>query len=153
MPDYIEREPILENAVCRNSRAVGFVPVRFILDAPAKDVVEVRRARWVEVQGKWNGKLYVGVCCSSCRQRPKDRVTKSAYCPNCGAIMENGRAFYERAVDYSALFMECSDEEERNRILEARQHKIDCEGLEGKVPSNEYLIREMRKREERGDRT
>lgn len=141
MPDYIEREPLLEYAVCGNSRAVGFVPVRFILDAPAIKMVPERKAKWINVKMKQNGALKIGIACSACYRQPKDRVTESLFCPSCGASMTNGHLGYNPTLDYSELAMSCPDARERERLLAERQYKIDCERLNGKVPSNDEIRR------------
>lgn len=141
MPDYIERDPLLENAVCRNSRAVGFVPVRYILDAPATKMVPERKAKWINVKMKHNGSLKVGIACSACYRQPKDRVTESLFCPSCGASMTNGRLGYIPTLDYAELGISCTDAGKREQILAERQYKIDCEGLSGKVQSNDEIRR------------
>lgn len=141
MPEYIEREPLLEYAVCGNSRAVGFVPVRFILDAPATKMVPERKAKWINVKMKQNGALKIGIACSACYRQPKDRVTESLFCPSCGASMTNGHLGYNPTLDYAEFAMSFHDEKAREKILEERQYKIDCEGLNAKVPSNDEIRR------------
>ena len=57
-------------------------------EAPAADVVEVRRGEWVhsDLAATWHGKDE----CSECHYHTADRVDLSYfnYCPNCGAEMK-----------------------------------------------------------------
>lgn len=46
---------------------------------------------------------------------------------------------YRKDFDYSKAIAETQDAAERQQLLTERQNKIDAEGLEGKVPSNEAV--------------
>lgn len=103
MAEYIEREAlvteilgltIMDSAVAAYADAVLYR----IQHMPAKDVAPVVYGRWMG----WTTSAYIGLDdvgepkyadrshfrCSKCRY---GTVVKSAYCPNCGAKMEEAR--------------------------------------------------------------
>ncbi|SCJ50666.1 Uncharacterised protein [uncultured Ruminococcus sp.] len=61
------------------------------LDLPAADVAEVKRGKWIEVQKEniWNDIVPVLECsaCGKYTVGTRGIMTKSNYCPNCGAKM------------------------------------------------------------------
>ena len=124
--EYIEREPLLEYAVCGNSRAIGFVPVRFIMDALAKDVDPAKTARWVNATYRKGGTIKVGIKCSSCKQQPKDRITESEFCPNCGAQMVNGQPEYDASADCADLIARTTGGQENRTDSRTELKEIDC---------------------------
>lgn len=109
MSDYIDREAFVEeqrrvycagcdrrkgmkNGKVRIVYDIGDAPCRAcgigdliesIEDAPAADVVPVRRGKWVQVMGKYDWM----VKCSRCNGVP---LETSNFCPNCGALMKDG---------------------------------------------------------------
>jgi hypothetical protein len=96
MAEYIEREALLNEIDTERDRLVALDMIgaehilthnarRIIEEAPAADVVEVKRGRWERVipsksAAKWSTK----VCCSVCRMTG---YTRYNFCPNCGADM------------------------------------------------------------------
>ena len=106
MKEYIEREAVLERlAKVDMDTYYGFTAavqfgvnhaIQCIKEAPAADVVEVRRGRWVKRQNpQW--KAYYHDACSicgwwntknsMCYNRKKKPGHSLNYCPNCGARM------------------------------------------------------------------
>lgn len=70
---------------------IEVVTVDRIEDAPILDVMPTIHARWEEGNGDWFellGDWYMRptYVCSNCR---KEEKRNSAYCPNCGARMED----------------------------------------------------------------
>ena len=70
--------------------------VRFFTDCPLPNVAEVRSGRWIECDYKTleNGEIEstykAGLCCSECRTGfKKNRMTYKAFCPACGAQMDD----------------------------------------------------------------
>lgn len=63
-------------------------------ELPAADVAPVVHGRWVRIYEDGEpaiGQHKIGVCCSKCMKMPKDKITESDYCPNCGAKMDGGK--------------------------------------------------------------
>lgn len=66
-----------------------FVSIREIDDAPTIDAKPVKPGRWITWKDKFPGKVpkkknNLGVFCSECKLHADN---KSAFCPNCGAKM------------------------------------------------------------------
>ena len=88
MKEYIEREIVLKWQVPHYS-ANGVeiiegkaIPVEYIENLPAANVVEVKYGRW-----KWDGFVYDAPWqCSECGAFSE---YESNYCPNCGAKMDD----------------------------------------------------------------
>lgn len=88
--DYISRRDLLARYDAEHAGAPGRAR-ELIEQAPAADVAPVVRARWIRIYE--NGEPPIeqslfGVCCRKCMMMPKDKYTKSRYCPNCGAKMD-----------------------------------------------------------------
>lgn len=80
--DYIDRHS-LEKKVHTGMNIIE--AMQAIIDAPAADVVEVRRAAWQSwEQDKPPFKWY------SCDYCGFHALSRSNYCPNCGAKMDGG---------------------------------------------------------------
>lgn len=93
MPEYIEREALLNEAKKRAQAFSVALIYEAIKEAPACDVVEVVRGEWVEIQ------KYDIFECSECgyewyvqgiaKVHPLEN--SAHYCPNCGAKMDGER--------------------------------------------------------------
>lgn len=84
MPEYIEREPLLNKLKERDLCLC--VTERDIKDAPAADVAPVVYGRWIDDKDE-NGFLRTAWRkCSSCGGLNFSK--KPPYCPNCGARMD-----------------------------------------------------------------
>lgn len=63
-----------------------------IYDSPAADVAEVKHGKWVEVyrENIWGDSVHVLECsaCGKYTVGTRGIMTKSNYCPNCGAKMD-----------------------------------------------------------------
>ena len=70
--------------------------IKFCQSIPAADVQEVRRGRWIAKEDRAKQEIFI---CSECkgwayspwigsRKNPKPNRCKYAYCPNCGAKMD-----------------------------------------------------------------
>ena len=91
MPEYIEREALIENLK-------RFAPEHFdeliqmlVEKQPAADVAPVVHGEWIH-----NTKREYDYICSVCRvDAPEDRYRNNAiltpYCPHCGAVMDGGK--------------------------------------------------------------
>ena len=78
MPEYIKREAA--KRLFADSHDYGLARK---LDAiPAADVVEVKQGKWIDRINCCQMHVYD---CSEC---DKTNITKSNYCPNCGARMD-----------------------------------------------------------------
>lgn len=92
MSDYISREAALEllKLIEYKESSINFAGtmIRELQDMPAADVAPVRHGRWkyqtMTVPGG-RGQTYYRYSCSVCKQKEK---TRTIYCPNCGAKME-----------------------------------------------------------------
>lgn len=99
MSDYIEREFAL-NVLCRENcghdyeanKCNNCYTSNFINYLPTADVAEVKHGKWVEVQKEniWNDIVPVLECsaCGKYTVGTRGIMTKSNYCPNCGAKMD-----------------------------------------------------------------
>lgn len=57
---------------------------KFIKDAPAADVVEVKHGNWI-----WQGSISEGCwVCSECKDKFYQGYGNENFCPNCGAKMD-----------------------------------------------------------------
>lgn len=105
MDEYIKREAV-HNLIRKLPKYAWDSPVnvehRVTVDAddvnfgvdtiPSADVAPVIHGRWVKIyeNGEPAVKQYqIGVFCSKCMQMPKDKLTESDFCPNCGAKMDD----------------------------------------------------------------
>lgn len=98
MSEYIEREFAL-NVLCRENcghdyeanKCNNCYTSNFINYLPTADVAEVKRGKWIEVQKEniWNDIVPVLECsaCGKYTVGTRGIMTKSNYCPNCGAKM------------------------------------------------------------------
>ena len=99
MSEYIEREFAL-NVLCRENcghdyeanKCNNCYTSNFINYLPTADVAEVKHGKWIEVQKEniWNDIVPV-LECSACGKHTvgtRGIMTKSNYCPNCGAKMD-----------------------------------------------------------------
>lgn len=85
MPEYIERETLLERAEYDNNYRL-IIPAEAIKDAPAADVAPVVHGRWIEKTAPAR-KIYFE--CSHCgAQENKHTAIKGHYCWRCGARMD-----------------------------------------------------------------
>lgn len=96
MAEYIERDELLYEFreimpdIGVNELADELYNVA--LDLHAADVAEVKRGKWIEVQKEniWNDIVPVLECsaCGKYTVGTRGIMTKSNYCPNCGAKMD-----------------------------------------------------------------
>lgn len=86
MAEYLEREALL-HGMKMDIRP----PFAVVRDFPAADVEEVKHGKWIEVQKEniWNDIVPVLECsaCGKYTVGTRGIMTKSNYCPNCGAKM------------------------------------------------------------------
>ena len=96
MAEYIKRESIqkaLKNVTDDPSCPLFLAAMieQYIDQEPAADVVEVKHGKWIEVQKEniWNDIVPVLECsaCGKYTVGTRGIMTKSNYCPNCGAKM------------------------------------------------------------------
>lgn len=93
MPEYIEREALLEKAreLADTYSYCGLASVHIIKaieDAPKADVVEVKHGEWVKAAA-YNDGIFNTVKCSICETfQPIGEWDWQVYCPNCGAKMD-----------------------------------------------------------------
>ena len=96
MAEYIKRESIqkaLKNVTDDQSCPLFLAAMieQYIDQEPAADVVEVKHGKWIEVQKEniWNDIVPVLECsaCGKYTVGTRGIMTKSNYCPNCGAKM------------------------------------------------------------------
>lgn len=84
MAEYIKREDAL-------GCVLGVFDRQRIKELPAADVEEVKHGKWIEVQKEniWNDIVPVLECsaCGKYTVGTRGIMTKSNYCPNCGAKM------------------------------------------------------------------
>lgn len=84
MAEYIKREDAL-------GCVLGVFDRQRIKELPAADVAEVKHGKWIEVQKEniWNDIVPVLECsaCGKYTVGTRGIMTKSNYCPNCGAKM------------------------------------------------------------------
>lgn len=85
MAEYIKREDAL-------GCVLGVFDRQRIKELPAADVEEVKHGKWIEVQKEniWNDIVPVLECsaCGKYTVGTRGIMTKSNYCPNCGAKMD-----------------------------------------------------------------
>lgn len=143
MSEYIERKaavgklmPIYKSASLRNRNV--FSTARKCLEAveniPAADVEEVRHGRW-EDRREHDGEWYCAACgeemtICSCG---KDKTWEYAYCPNCGAKMDETLGALdetlqrvENTLDALGSVVRCRD----CRHRDPEDHKCDCGGIQ-----------------------
>lgn len=89
MAEYIERKALIRDLIDRRNFFPAIVK-RAIEEAPAADVKEVRRGRWMGLHDGW----HYSYSCSECgaealtkEETMHDQVC-SNYCPYCGARMD-----------------------------------------------------------------
>ena len=92
MAEYIEREPLIIlmiglyehhlKMMNYSSDSATLDCLQLVQEAPAADVVEVRRGKWL----KGDMPTYGGYKCSVCKENTVEY--KKPYCPNCGAKMD-----------------------------------------------------------------
>ena len=99
---YIDREAAENHMTIKaaqdrdSARRTWARAIASLADLPAADVVEVRHGRWVDntpTTDEYGNPLsmvadsskYIDLTCSVCGQKV---TTKTNYCPNCGAIMD-----------------------------------------------------------------
>ena len=100
MTEYIDRsellriESLLDSDVLRASKTASVIYDQIMYDIehiPAADVAEVKHGKWIEVQKEniWNDIVPVLECsaCGKYTVGTRGIMTKSNYCPNCGAKM------------------------------------------------------------------
>ena len=100
MTEYIERneirktyEKLTRSYVNGDSYIADWRLDEMIESLPAADVAPVRHERWVKIYENGEPAIeqhQVGVFCSGCKKMPKDRFSKSDFCPSCGARMDGG---------------------------------------------------------------
>lgn len=82
--EYIER-----NALIAEYDRIHIGPAggarKLMVDAPAADVVEVRRGEWIEKDRFVMHNDFVTYCCSICETKSGQSYK---FCPNCGAKMD-----------------------------------------------------------------
>ena len=85
MAEYIKREDAL-------GCVLGVFDRQRIKELPAADVEEVKHGKWVEVyrENIWGDSVHVLECsaCGKYTVGTRGIMTKSNYCPNCGAKMD-----------------------------------------------------------------
>ena len=85
MTEYIKREDAL-------GCVLGVFDRQRIKELPAADVEEVKHGKWVEVyrENIWGDSVHVLECsaCGKYTVGTRGIMTKSNYCPNCGAKMD-----------------------------------------------------------------
>jgi len=99
MAEYIEREEAL-NELCMRSEATFSLTGKPILDVnyveaikavPAADVRPVVRAKWsCKRTNEHDGDWYCTACNKELTIYMGNREDRYAFCPYCGALMENG---------------------------------------------------------------
>lgn len=98
MAEYIERSYIrkmamFEMAYTMETETDAAVVLRMIDDAPAADVAPVVHGRWIHDGHRINGGI--DWChCSECG-KSDNFCTRTNYCPNCGAKMDEKEAAYD----------------------------------------------------------
>lgn len=94
MDEYISRKAVMDAYEEEQSRPGPWRFEKLINSVPAADVAPVVHGRWVRIYEDGEpaiGQHKIGVCCSKCMKMPKDKITESDYCPNCGAKMDGGK--------------------------------------------------------------
>lgn len=82
MPEYIEREAAVEAVRCSPDMAINEELEGLVRDVPAADVEPVRHGRWNSPLDK---RRKASLRCSQCFGLSHAAY---AYCPNCGAKMD-----------------------------------------------------------------
>lgn len=80
MPEYIERESLINNLKKFAPEHMTPLIVNLIKKQPTADVAEVRHGHWEKIKS--------GYWCSNCCLVEKDIKQEYNYCPNCGAKMD-----------------------------------------------------------------
>lgn len=100
MSEYIERKALvhhLENCIDEVNNTNGYTEdfktcLRLVKNQPAADVAPMKHGKWIEVQKEniWNDIVPVLECsaCGKYTVGTRGIMTKSNYCPNCGAKMD-----------------------------------------------------------------
>ena len=92
MAEYIEREKLLSHLFNKQDEPLDVM--REITEVPAADVAPVRHGRWIEDERTYPGPGLKNNLCSACGEvagawkEGLEPGRKWAYCPNCGARME-----------------------------------------------------------------
>lgn len=86
MPRYINLDELLTSIGKRNGRLPLWLDEILMEDCKVADVEPVKRGEWISINSVSR--------CSNCEYIPPydraiDDIFYSAYCPNCGAKMEN----------------------------------------------------------------
>lgn len=86
--EYIERKALVE-AIGRDYETISFLMVaKHIEEAPAANVVEVKRGNWkIEKRKNIWGEYMEAIVCSECGGISQHGL-KTKYCSRCGAEME-----------------------------------------------------------------
>ena len=86
--EYIERKALVE-AIGRDYETISFLMVaKHIEEAPAANVVEVKRGHWkIEKRKNIWGEYMEAIVCSECGGISQHGL-KTKYCSRCGAKME-----------------------------------------------------------------
>ena len=94
-PELLRIESLLDSDVLRASKTASVIYDQIMYDIehiPAADVEEVKHGKWIEVQKEniWNDIVPVLECsaCGKYTVGTRGIMTKSNYCPNCGAKMD-----------------------------------------------------------------
>lgn len=104
MAEYIKREDVMKRFTFEHGCRIPEVDIdnfpncvaikdikRVLREIPAADVAEVKRGKWVEVyrENIWGDSVHVIECsiCGKYTVGTSGIMTKSNYCPNCGAKM------------------------------------------------------------------
>ena len=90
MTDYIKREDALEQFDYYDLSEYLTTQIRgMLMDVPSADVAPVRHGRWIEDKSRTEEIYTHPVKCSACGQTDVlEYGTLTAYCPNCGAKMD-----------------------------------------------------------------
>lgn len=89
MPEYIEREELLEHLNMLGSM-IGLYKIfpiqKLVLYEPAADVAPVVHARWEKATTEFG--ITTKVRCSHCKSKEDLGFEDRPFCPNCGAKMD-----------------------------------------------------------------
>ena len=85
MPEYIEREALLEEARKRAKAFSSVLIYEAIKQAPTADVVEVKYGEWIDKKFFGVNIMVCSICECMCEVA---RFENFGYCPKCGAKMD-----------------------------------------------------------------